>query len=261
MRASGLVSISPYLAKSTLGQGIRSSAAPPPRAPSPDGAVSVALTNCSTSLRKILPLRPVPLTRCRSAPSSRANLRTDGLACGLCSKSAAPSLGNSRGIIAVPAAPPFTAGSRGVVTGAARCSAFSGCDSPSCAGTAVDGAAGSRGAAAIAKPSPPSAAACGFASTSSTTIGEPSETLSPSSTLSSLTIPSDGDGTSVVALSDSMVMSDCSARTSSPGLTIISMTSTSLKSPMSGSLTSTRVPMICVTPSPDLVSPGLFHTV
>src|SRR6185503_15265484 len=49
--------------------------------------------------------------------------------------------------------------------------------------------------------------------------------------------PAFGDGISIVALSDSSVMSDCSLLTASPGFTNTSMTSTSLKSPMSGTST------------------------
>src|SRR3982075_221149 len=70
-------------------------------------------------------------------------------------------------------------------------------------------------------------------------ITEPCESLSPSFTLSSFTTPAPGDGISIVALSDSSEMSDCSFAMVSPGLTSTSMTSTSLKSPMSGTLTST----------------------
>jgi hypothetical protein len=55
----------------------------------------------------------------------------------------------------------------------------------------------------------------------------------------SFTTPASGDGISIVALSDSSEMSDCSFATVSPGFTRISMTSTPLKSPMSGTLTST----------------------
>ena len=73
---------------------------------------------------------------------------------------------------------------------------------------------------------------------SRTRIGEPCETLSPSLILSSFTTPAPGDGISIVALSDSSVMSDCSFATASPGLTRTSMTSTFLKSPMSGTFTS-----------------------
>src|SRR4051812_1681635 len=69
-------------------------------------------------------------------------------------------------------------------------------------------------------------------------ITAPSDSLSPSLTLSSLTTPAPGEGISIVALSDSSEMSDCSLATVSPGLTRISMTSTSLKSPMSGTFTS-----------------------
>ena len=73
---------------------------------------------------------------------------------------------------------------------------------------------------------------------SSTTIGVPSLTLSLTVTRTSLTVPASGEGTSIVALSDSSVTSGCSTSTSSPGETWISMTGTSSKSPMSGTLTS-----------------------
>jgi hypothetical protein len=55
--------------------------------------------------------------------------------------------------------------------------------------------------------------------------------------LISFTTPAEGEGISMVALSDSSVMSDCSFATASPGFTSTSMTSTSLKSPMSGTST------------------------
>ena len=51
-------------------------------------------------------------------------------------------------------------------------------------------------------------------------------------------VPADGAGTSIVALSDSSVISESSTPTVSPGFTSTSMTGTSLKSPMSGTLTS-----------------------
>jgi len=63
--------------------------------------------------------------------------------------------------------------------------------------------------------------------------------LSPSFTINSFTTPASGAGISMLALSDSSEISDCSFATSSPGLTRISITSTSLKSPMSGTLTAT----------------------
>ena len=51
-------------------------------------------------------------------------------------------------------------------------------------------------------------------------------------------MPAAGDGTSMVALSDSSVSSGSSALTAAPSATCTSITGTSLKSPMSGTLTS-----------------------
>ena len=70
-------------------------------------------------------------------------------------------------------------------------------------------------------------------------ISVPSDTLSPTLSFSSFTTPAAGEGISIVALSDSTVISDVSFSTASPGLTRTSMTSISLKSPMSGTLIST----------------------
>ena len=75
-------------------------------------------------------------------------------------------------------------------------------------------------------------------------MGLPCETLSPVLTRKSFTTPAAGDGISIVALSDSTVISDCSGCTASPGLTSTSITSTFLKSPMSGTKTSLGVPML-----------------
>ena len=72
----------------------------------------------------------------------------------------------------------------------------------------------------------------------------PSETLSPTPTLMSLMVPAKGAGTSMVALSDSRVISESSFSTVSPALTRTSMTSTSSKSPMSGTLISLVSAMI-----------------
>src|SRR5437899_1790380 len=72
----------------------------------------------------------------------------------------------------------------------------------------------------------------------------PSDTLSPSFTLRSVTVPAAGDGTSIVALSDSSEMIGSSALTLSPDFTNTSMIGISLKSPMSGTLTSTVVVMV-----------------
>ena len=90
---------------------------------------------------------------------------------------------------------------------------------------AAAGAAAGAGAAAVAEAPP---------SPSSVSTSEPCLTLSPSCTLISFTTPAAEDGISMEALSDSTVISDCSATTLSPGLTSSSMTVTSSKSPMSG---------------------------
>src|SRR5438876_5126817 len=120
---------------------------------------------------------------------------------------------------------PLGAGARGrASTGVARadCEASAGrLVSPAVGG----GEAGFAGAAAA-----PAA--------SNVRITLPSLTLSPTLTLRSFTVPAAGEGTSIVALSDSSVTSESSAFTASPGLTKTSITGTSLKSPMSGTLTS-----------------------
>src|SRR6185436_58422 len=79
--------------------------------------------------------------------------------------------------------------------------------------------------------------------TSKLKMAAPSETLSPVLIFNSLTTPANGAGTSMVALSDSSVISESSALTLSPGLTRTSMTGMFLKSPMSGTRTSLRLPM------------------
>src|SRR5882672_1345909 len=73
---------------------------------------------------------------------------------------------------------------------------------------------------------------------SSVRIRLPSDNLSPGFIFSSLMTPAAGDGTSIVALSDSSVISESSFSTLSPGLTSTSITGMFLKSPMSGTLTS-----------------------
>ena len=218
MRDSGRDSNGPNFAKSTFGHGSRFSA-PPPLMPPPPAAgpapVIACLTKLCTSSCRMRLFGPVPVTRERSTPSSRANLRTDGDAC----------------------APLKASPSTGAVAGTG--SAF-GAAAGGGAGAAAGAAAGAVGAGFGA--SALAAAGAGFAaptpSASSTTSIEPSLTLSPSLTRSSFTLPAAGDGTSIVALSDSSDTSESSAATVSPGLTKISMTGTSVKSPMSGTLTS-----------------------
>ena len=89
------------------------------------------------------------------------------------------------------------------------------------AGAAATGAATSAGAAA------PSA--------SKIMIWEPVATLSPTLIRISLTIPADGAGTSMEALSPSTAMMDWSSSTLSPTATMISVTSTS-SAPISGTI-------------------------
>src|SRR5947199_371141 len=152
---------------------------------------------------------PLPLILERSTPSMRAKVRTDGDAC----------------------APRNASSSTGAAAGLAG-----GADSAA-AGAAGAGAAGGSvaGVSVFAPAAPPAA---GAAVVSRVRMTLPSLTLSPTLTLSSLTVPAAGAGTSMVALSDSRVTSESSAFTVSPGLTKTSITGTSLKSPMSGTLTS-----------------------
>jgi hypothetical protein len=105
------------------------------------------------------------------------------------------------------------------------------------AGAAAAGAGAAAAAAGAAAGAGAGAAAAPSASSTSTT--EPSFTLPPTATLISFTTPAVDDGISIEALSDSTVMSDCSALTVSPTFTSTSITATSSKSPMSGTLTST----------------------
>src|SRR6266446_7398348 len=86
IRDSGFASIGPNLAKSTCGHGNRPSAAPPAddaAAPvaAADAPLITSLTYFCTSSRRTRSLGPLPLTRDRSTPSSRASARTDGDAC------------------------------------------------------------------------------------------------------------------------------------------------------------------------------------
>src|SRR6185369_4641854 len=206
MRDSGLTSTSPNLAKSTFGQGSRSSTPPPvtpPAAAATGPEMAPDITPLTYLLRSSLTMRPFgPLagTLDRSTPSSRAKARTDGEAWTL-----AP-IGRA-GARAAGAAGAAT----GSATGAAACGAAAGAAAPAPVSTLI-----------------------------STT---PSLTLEPSWTSTSLTVPETVDGTSMVALSDSNVAIASSTLIESPTLTKRSMTGTSEKSPISGTLTSTTPPL------------------
>src|ERR1700710_467907 len=148
-------------------------------------------------------LGPDPVTWDTLTPSSRANLRTEGDAW----------------LDDVEPTPAGMAGACANADGASFGAAAAGFCA-SCFGASCFGAEDAAGAAAGAEPP------------SSTTINVPSDTLSPIFTLISFTVPASGDGTSMVALSDSSVTSDCSFSTLSPTFTLISITVISLKSPI-----------------------------
>ena len=237
MRDSGLASTGPNLAKSTLGQGIRFSSPPPVTPPPAAGApwalvravpAITALVKACTSSCVMRPLGPEPLTSSSGTPSSRANLRTLGLA-----------WGRSTG-----AAVGLCAGAEALAAAGAGCSL----PLPLAAEGEGEGMKAAAGAAPgdAAPPSTPISLTPkgeGIAATllaSSVRMTAPSRTLSPNLTFRSLTTPAWLLGISIDALSDSTVMSDCSTFTVSPGLTSSSMMLTSAKSPMSGILTSTN---------------------
>ncbi len=167
-----------------------------------------------TSSRVIRPFSPLPLIALRSRSSSRARRRTAGPA-------RTPAKSGLAG------AGPAGAAEGGGAAGAAAAGA----------GAADGGAAGGGGAAGCASLAGAGAALPASAD-SSRAISLPIDSLSPILAITSTTLPATGDGTSIVALSDSSVTSDWSTLTSSPGFTSTSITGTSLKSPMSGTLTS-----------------------
>src|SRR5258707_15591161 len=82
MRDSGLISVGPNCEKSITGTaGNPAPPAPGARAAAGAPVASAFFTKAFTSSCVMRPLNPCPLTRVRSTPSSRANLRTDGPAC------------------------------------------------------------------------------------------------------------------------------------------------------------------------------------
>src|SRR5690606_38003630 len=225
MRDRGFVWISPNLAKSTLGQP---STLKPPSADTvePTGLAPPVARACFTSARTSSTvmrfLGPLPLTWARFTPSSRANLRTEGEACGRLRRGTSASAKDAVGDV------------RSGATDAMEDGAEAGAGAAAALGAASAGAGAGVGAGAAAA----GAAAWGAPPVASTTrISAPWETLSPSLTLISLTTPPTEAGISMEALSDSTVIRLCSAWMVSPTLTRISMTSTASKSPMSGTTT------------------------
>ena len=201
IRDSGLLSIAPNLAKSTFGHGSKLS--PPPAATGTAGARScsapdiTAFTWCWTSSRLMRPFRPRPLTCNKSTPSSRAYKRTAGLAYGTLAGNTASA---SKRIGGMPGWPGSATGAR-AGTGAPLSTTATGAGAAATAG--FDGAG--TGAATAAGAAAGAAASAASAATSMIATKPPSDTLSPSLTLSSLITPAKGDGTSMVALSDSNV--------------------------------------------------------
>ncbi len=193
MRLSGTDSTSPHWLKSMAGSGAR---------PAPEALVEpciTALTKACTSSCVTRPLRPLPLTRARSTPSSRAKRRTDGVAW-----AGWP----DAGVWPVSLAWVATA----AAGGGAGCSARGASVPP-------------VGAAA---PVPADAAASSIATT------VPVATWSPTFTLSSRTVPANGAGSSVAAFSVSTVSRASPCATRSPTFTSSSITSACLPSPRSG---------------------------
>jgi len=175
------------------------------------------------------PARALPLTWARSTPSSRANRRTAGLACGTFSGIRASASKATGGLLRVGAS--LVAG---VGAGRAGSAAFAGST-----GFAGAGGAGGAGLAASGAGVGSAAAAGSIMATT-----EPSDSSSPTLTLSSRTMPSNGAGTSMVALSDSSVTRPWSFLTTSPGCTSSSITGTSLSSPISGTRASFSSAMV-----------------
>ena len=180
------------------------------------------------------PFGPEPATRERSTPSSRANLRTEGEAWAFLNASASMA-GGAGAADAAGASRGAGVGAAGLAAGAEAAGSLAGGGAAAAAAAAAaDSPLPLPGAVAVAEaplPSPPAVA-------SRTRMILPWLTLSPTLTLRSFTVPAVGEGTSIVALSDSSAMRGSSAFTASPGLTKTWTMGTSVKSPISGTLIS-----------------------
>src|SRR2546429_6827883 len=189
------------------------------------------------------PLKPWPMTRARSTPSSRANLRTEGPACALENPGSSIGAKSLRSVVATAAARAAPA------SGALARSGAAAGETPRGVG---GGAAALREGGAVAGGAVAGVAVAGVAVAGVAVVGveplartvamrSPVLTLPPLLVWSFSTTPTAVEGTSLVALSDSSVTSGESMTTASPGFTSTSMTATSLKLPMSGTRTSTRL--------------------
>ena len=179
------------------------------------------------------PLLPVPLTCVRSTPSSRANLRTDGLACAR-AKPARRWVPPSRDAMPAPRVQARSAlarrGCAASPLGGGLCSRRFG--SGLCWLRRRGGSRGRRPQASLQfRPAPAvSGACCRFAFGFRFDHGDQValRDARPTCSFISRTTPATVDGTSIVAFSVSSVISGLSSAIVSPGLTSTSMTSTSL---------------------------------
>ena len=181
------------------------------------------MTNALTSSWVMRSLKPCPVTRPRSTPSSRANWRTEGPAW------ARENPGSSMGARSLR----YEVGTPSNDLGVSL--------PPGVGGGAGWGEASGRGAGGAAAAAAAGAAAC---DPSAFTVASrsPVLTLPPLLAWTFSTTPLAVEGTSMAALSDSRVTSGVSSAMLSPGFTSTSMTATSLKLPRSGTRTSTRPP-------------------
>src|SRR5437588_6403037 len=184
------------------------------------------------------PLKPWPMTRARSTPSSRANLRTEGPACARENPGSSIGAKSLRSVVATAAARAAPASGALARSGAAAGETPRGVGG----GAAALREGGAVAGGAVAGGTVPSGAAAGAEPLARTVaMRSPVLTLPPLLVWSFSTTPTAVEGTSMVALSDSSVTSGESMTTVSPGFTRTSMTATSLKLPMSGTRTSTRL--------------------
>src|SRR5437588_2243172 len=184
------------------------------------------------------PLKPWPMTRARSTPSSRANLRTEGPACARENPGSSIGAKSLRSVVATAAARAAPASGALARSGAAAGETPRGVGG----GAAALREGGAVAGGAVAGGTVPSGAAAGAEPLARTVaMRSPVLTLPPLLVWSFSTTPTAVEGTSMVALSDSSVTSGESMTTVSPGFTSTSMTATSLKLPMSGTRTSTRL--------------------
>src|SRR5438270_965019 len=184
------------------------------------------------------PLKPWPVTRARSTPSSRANLRTEGPACARENPGSSIGAKSLRSVVATAAARAAPASGALARSGAAAGETPRGVGG----GAAALREGGAVAGGAVAGGTVPSGAAAGAEPLARTVVmRSPVLSLPPLLVWSFSTTPTAVEGTSMVALSDSSVTSGESMTTVSPGFTRTSMTATSLKLPMSGTRTSTRL--------------------